>query len=137
MVYDSILDELDWVEIPLRVASSPPLFVAQVFGGFRNRRIPHCSFVLLRCNPSGPLDGRILLVQRRGIADPGHGGRYTVKRFESSGSQTKRVSNTRSPSASTPSRPTRAFLCFEFANFEEDELRVEAECLRTYKKYAR
>jgi uncharacterized protein len=59
------------------------LFVAQVVGESMNRRIPNGSWCLFRAKPAGTREGKVVVVQHRGIADPETGGRYTVKIYSS------------------------------------------------------
>lgn len=73
----------DWVALPDWVRPQPGLFVAQVVGESMNRRIPHGSWCLFRANPTGTRQGKVVVVQHRGIADPETGGRYTVKVYSS------------------------------------------------------
>lgn len=73
----------DWVALPDWVRPQPGLFVAQVVGESMNRRIPNGSWCLFRANPMGTREGKVVVVQHRGIADPETGGRYTVKLYAS------------------------------------------------------
>lgn len=73
----------DWVALPDWVRPQPGLFVAQVVGESMNRRIPNGSWCLFRANPAGTRQGKVAVVQHRGIADPESGGRYTVKLYAS------------------------------------------------------
>lgn len=74
---------LDWIALPDWVSAQPGLFVAQVMGESMNRRIPSGAWCLFRANPAGTRQGKIVVVQHRGISDPETGGRYTVKRYKS------------------------------------------------------
>ncbi|HSC47978.1 MAG TPA: DNA/RNA helicase domain-containing protein, partial [Gammaproteobacteria bacterium] len=76
-------DEIAWAEIPdvFRVQSG--MFIAQVVGDSMNRVIPSGSWCLFRANPPGSRNGKIVLVESRGISDPEHGGSYTLKRYRS------------------------------------------------------
>jgi hypothetical protein len=47
-----------------------------------NRRISNGAYCVFRYPWKVPRNGRILLVQHRDIADPEHGGTYTVKTYE-------------------------------------------------------
>ena len=47
-----------------------------------NRRIPNGSYCVFRAPVEGSRTGRVLLVQHRDIADPDHGGSFTVKIYE-------------------------------------------------------
>ncbi len=48
-----------------------------------NQRIPNGSWCLFRRPGAGSRSGKIVLAQHRSIEDPEHGGRYTVKIYES------------------------------------------------------
>lgn len=68
-----------WVELPNWIKPQPRLFIAQVVGESMNRRIPNGSWCLFRANPSGTREGKVVVVQHRGIDDPETGGTYTIK----------------------------------------------------------
>ncbi len=75
-------EELGWLEVTdRRIADG--MFVAQLVGKSMNRRIPNGSYCIFRQPVAGSRQGRVLLVQHRDIADPEHGGHYTVKVYES------------------------------------------------------
>ena len=77
------MEPVAWVQIEgLRPAEG--LFVARVTGESMNRRIPNGAYCVFRAPVEGPRSGRVLLVQHRDIADPEHGGSYTVKIYERS-----------------------------------------------------
>jgi DUF2075 family protein len=73
----------DWVAPPDRIRPQPGLFVARVLGESMNRRIPNGSWCLFRANPEGTRQGKVVVVQHRGIDDPETGGRYTIKLYAS------------------------------------------------------
>jgi uncharacterized protein len=73
----------DWVALPDWVRPQSGLFVAQVIGESMNRRIPNGSWCLFRANPPGTREGKVVVVQHRGISDPETGGSYTVKIYAS------------------------------------------------------
>ncbi len=73
----------EWVALPDWIRPQPGLFVAQVVGESMNRRIPNGAWCLFRANPAGTREGKVVVVQHRGIEDPETGGRYTVKLYES------------------------------------------------------
>ncbi|WP_416397143.1 DNA/RNA helicase domain-containing protein [Allohahella sp. A8] len=73
--------ECEWAELPEFVTASEGMFIAQVVGESMNRRIPNGSWCLFKANPGGTRNNKIVMVQHRSIADPDHGGRYTVKRY--------------------------------------------------------
>jgi len=76
-----------WVEVDTFRRLEKGMFVAQVVGHSMEPRIPDGSFCLFQSPVTGSRSGRIVLVQHHEISDPDHGGRYTVKQYES----TKRV----------------------------------------------
>ena len=59
------------------------MFVCQAVGRSMEPRIHDGDYVVFRANPSGSRQGKIVLVQYRGDADPDTGGSYTVKRYSS------------------------------------------------------
>ncbi len=75
--------DVEWAELPDAFRIQQGLFIAQVVGESMNKRIPSGSWCLFRANPVGSRNGKIVLVQNRGIADPEHGGSYTLKRYRS------------------------------------------------------
>jgi len=80
----SLEDEADhWVELPEGFSAVSGMFVAQVIGESMNRKIPSGAWCLFKANPGGTRQGKIVLVQHRGITDPETGGSYTVKRYQS------------------------------------------------------
>lgn len=74
----------DWVELPEPMEARPGYFVAQVVGESMNRRIPNGAWCLFRREPQGSRQGRVVVAEYRGAADPDTGGRYTVKVYFSS-----------------------------------------------------
>ena len=73
--------EEDWVRVPEGVRAGPDLFVAHVVGRSMEPRIPDGSLNLFRFHPVGSRQGRVLLIERRGVLD--ETARYTVKRYTS------------------------------------------------------
>jgi len=71
----------DWVPAPEGMRLSPDLFVAHVVGRSMEPRIPDGSLNLFRLHPAGSRQGKILLIERFGVAD--RSARYTVKRYTS------------------------------------------------------
>tara|TARA_R110002073_G_C9145425_1_gene552979 strand:+ start:62 stop:385 length:324 start_codon:yes stop_codon:yes gene_type:complete len=59
------------------------MFVVQVKGESMNRRIPNGAWCLFSPDPGGSRQGKIVLVHHSDIQDPGFGGQFTVKRYES------------------------------------------------------
>lgn len=52
-----------------------------------NRRPPNGDWCLWRANLAGSCNGKVVLAELRDIADPEHGGSYTVNVYESEKSQ--------------------------------------------------
>jgi len=71
----------DWVPAPEGMRLSADLFVAHVVGHSMEPRIPDGSLNLFRLRPAGSRQGKILLIERFGVAD--QSARYTVKRYTS------------------------------------------------------
>jgi SOS-response transcriptional repressor LexA len=71
----------EWVPAPEGMRLDRGLFVAHVVGRSMEPRIPDGSLNLFRLNPVGSRQGRILLIERFGVAD--QSARYTVKRYTS------------------------------------------------------
>jgi phage repressor protein C with HTH and peptisase S24 domain len=71
----------DWVPAPEGMRLSPDLFVAHVVGRSMEPRISDGSLNLFRLHPAGSRQGKILLIERFGVAD--RSARYTVKRYTS------------------------------------------------------
>ncbi|GAB3099629.1 DUF2075 domain-containing protein [Aestuariicella hydrocarbonica] len=77
------VEGFQWVELPEHIKVSEGMFVMRVVGESMNRRIPNGSWCLFKANPGGTRNGKVVLVQHRDIEDPDHGGRYTVKIYQS------------------------------------------------------
>ena len=121
-----------WVALPDWVAPAPGLFVAQVEGESMNRRIPGGSWNLFRAAPAGTREGKIVVVQHRGIADPDTGGRYTLKRYRSEKVADEAGSwrHTRIALQPESDQPGYAPIVLELGP-EQDEVQVVAEWLMT------
>jgi uncharacterized protein len=78
---EQAVEDRQWIELPDHIRIQPGHFVAQVVGESMNREIPNGAWCLFRANPAGSRQGKIVLVEHRGISDPEMGGRYTVKRY--------------------------------------------------------
>jgi phage repressor protein C with HTH and peptisase S24 domain len=75
------VDAEDWIPAPEGIKLTPGMFAAHVVGRSMEPRIPDGSVNLFRYNPVGSRQGKIVLVERYGIAD--EIARYTVKRYTS------------------------------------------------------
>jgi type III restriction enzyme len=71
-----------WVQVNGRRLDEQ-MFVARVVGRSMEPKIPDGSYCVFRANPEGTRQGKIVLVQHRGIEDPETGGQFTVKRYTS------------------------------------------------------
>ncbi|MGH2685157.1 MAG: type I restriction enzyme endonuclease domain-containing protein, partial [Actinomycetota bacterium] len=71
-----------WVAVD-GVTPREGLFVAKVVGESMNRRIPNGAYCVFRHPVEGSRQGRVVLVESREIEDPDHGGKYTVKIYDS------------------------------------------------------
>ena len=77
------VDDREWVELPEHLKPKEGYFVAQVVGESMNRKIPNGSWCLFRANPVGSREGKIVLVQLRGIQDPDYSPSFTIKQYHS------------------------------------------------------
>lgn len=77
------VEDQQWVELPDSFRIHSGLFVSRVVGNSMNKRIPNGSWCLFNMNPVGSRQGKIVLVQHRGIDDPDTGGHYTIKIYQS------------------------------------------------------
>ena len=74
-------EQEDWVPAPAGLHLTSDLFVAHVTGRSMEPRIPDGSLNLFKLKPAGSRQGKILLIERFGIAD--ETARYTVKLYTS------------------------------------------------------
>lgn len=74
---------LGWLEVEGRGRLTKQMFVAQVSGNSMLPKIRHGDYLVFRSSPEGTRQGRIVLAQYRGPADPETGGSYTVKVYSS------------------------------------------------------
>jgi hypothetical protein len=73
--------EEDWVRAPEGMRLDRDLIVVHVVGRSMEPRIPHGSLNVFRLHPAGSRQGKILLIQRKGVFDDTAG--CTVKRYTS------------------------------------------------------
>ena len=76
-------EAFDWVAPPDFIVPRPGMFIAQVVGESMNRRIPNGAWCLFAAPAGGTREGKIVMVQHRGINDPDTGASFTVKRYHS------------------------------------------------------
>jgi hypothetical protein len=72
-----------WVDASSVGKLDKDMFVARAVGRSMEPKIPDKSLCVFRANPQGSRQGKIVLVQHRGISDPETGGAFTVKRYRS------------------------------------------------------
>jgi type III restriction enzyme len=72
-----------WVEADEVGKLDEQMFVARVVGRSMEPRIYGGEYCVFRANPVGSRQGKIVLAQYRGPADPDNGGSFTVKRYSS------------------------------------------------------
>jgi SOS-response transcriptional repressor LexA len=77
----------EWVAVDIGRRLRRGMFVAQVVGKSMERRIPDGAYCVFSTQVAGTRQGKIVLVQLHEGSDPEHGGRYTVKRYESEKSE--------------------------------------------------
>jgi SOS-response transcriptional repressor LexA len=73
-----------WVEVGAIRKLDRKMFVARAVGDSMLPAIQNEDLLVFRADPSGTRQGKVVLVQYRGPADPDTGGSYTVKRYHSS-----------------------------------------------------
>ncbi|MGE4232468.1 MAG: XRE family transcriptional regulator [Bacteriovoracia bacterium] len=76
------VDPEGWIEVS-GLKADQNMFVVRAVGHSMEPKIKDGDFVVFRANPSGSRQGKIVLVQYRGPADPETGGSYTVKKYSS------------------------------------------------------
>ena len=72
-----------WIEVDGFGALDERMFVAKVVGRSMEPRIHDGDYCVFRAKPEGTRQGKIVLAQYQGPADPETGGAFTVKRFRS------------------------------------------------------
>jgi type III restriction enzyme len=72
-----------WLEIDLGRTLSKDMFVAKVVGRSMEPKIPDGAYCVFAAYRGGSRQGKIVLAQHHGLADPETGGSYTVKRYQS------------------------------------------------------
>ncbi len=72
-----------WVEAAGIGALDQQMFVARAAGRSMEPTIHDGDLLVFRANPAGTRQGKIVLAQYRGSADPETGGSFTVKRYSS------------------------------------------------------
>lgn len=72
-----------WVDASSVGKLDEGMFVARAVGRSMEPRMPDGSLCAFRADPQGSRQGKIVLVQYRGVSDPETGGAFTVKRYRS------------------------------------------------------
>jgi uncharacterized protein len=72
-----------WVEAEGFRKLDEQMFVARAVGRSMEPTIHDGDLLVLRANPTGTRQGKIVLAQYRGPADPETGGAFTIKRYSS------------------------------------------------------
>jgi len=72
-----------WIDATSDGKFDDRMFVAQVVGRSMEHEIYDGEYCVFRANPEGSREGKIVLAQYHGLADPETGGSYTVKRYHS------------------------------------------------------
>lgn len=124
-------DEVEWAEIPDVFRIQPGMFIAQVIGESMNKVIPNGSWCLFRANPPGSRNGKIVLVESRGLSDPELGGSYTLKRYRSQKNVNSDETWEHSRIELLPESSESRFKPIVFDVEKTGELRVVAEYIAT------
>jgi SOS-response transcriptional repressor LexA len=77
------VEEEGWVDASAAGRLAKGMFVAKVIGRSMEPEIRDGDLCVFRANPPGSRQGKVVLVQYRGAADPETGGAFTVKRYRS------------------------------------------------------
>ena len=72
-----------WIEANGIGRLNERMFICRVVGHSMEPTIRDGDYVVFRAKPTGTRQGKIVLAQYRGIADPDTGGAFTVKRYSS------------------------------------------------------
>jgi len=78
---DHEVEPSDWVETPESLRLEEGMFVVTITGRSMEPRIPDGSKCVFRAKVAGSRQGKLLLIENRGVSESG--GRYTVKRYRS------------------------------------------------------
>ncbi len=72
-----------WIEADGVGKLDERMFVCRAVGRSMEPAIHDGDYLVFRANPTGTRQGKVVLVQYRGVADPDTGGAFTVKRYSS------------------------------------------------------
>lgn len=73
-----------WIDLGKAHRLDAKMFVVRAKGNSMLPKIRHGDYLVFRSDPTGSKQGRVVLAQYRGPADPDTGGSYTVKQYGSS-----------------------------------------------------
>jgi SOS-response transcriptional repressor LexA len=74
---------LGWIEVPNPRKLDDAMFVVRAVGSSMEPAIRDGDLLAFRANPAGTRQGKVVLAQYRGPADPDTGGSFTVKKYSS------------------------------------------------------
>ncbi len=121
------VEPLGWVEVHGFGKLVESMFVAQAVGRSMEPEIHNGDYLVFRANPAGTRQGKIVLVQFWGKADPDTGGSYTVKRYYSEKIVTEENPLRHTRIVFRPSN--RDFEAIEFPADDSEQFRIIADCL--------
>lgn len=116
-----------WVEIETTRKLRAGMFVAQVVGHSMESMIPAGAYCLFASPVVGSRQGKIVLVEHHSIQDAETGGRYTLKRYQSTKETDEQGNWQHSEIRLEPLNP--AFEPMVLKDVREDELKVVAEVI--------
>ena len=78
-----VVEDLQWVKVPIGVKVTEDMFVCQIIGESMNKVIPNKSYCLFRKDRGGSRNGQIVLVESTDTYDTELGSSYTIKEYHS------------------------------------------------------
>lgn len=123
-------DPEGWVNVAKHGFSkriSDGMFVTRIVGKSMEPIIRDGSYCVFRRDVGGTRQGRVVLVQKRGLEDPETGGGYTVKRYESTKSTNEDGWKHDSIRLVPANLDREKFPILEFSSGDDADLRVVAE----------
>lgn len=78
---DQEVEAREWIEAPPRLRLDDKMFLVRIQGQSMEPRIPDGSLCIFRAGVAGSREGKLVLVENRGVSESG--GRYSVKRYHS------------------------------------------------------
>jgi type III restriction enzyme len=119
-----------WVEADGTGNLDERMFVTKVVGRSMEPRIYDGEYCVFRANPVGSRQGKIVLAQYRGPADPDNGGSFTVKRYSSEKTSDSNEGWRHTKITLSPLNPE--FNPIELTAESEDEVKVIAEFIAVF-----